>query len=134
VIYQYFRTPSFPFFRWFLPHCSLLLLHFLLQYVLPRLVVRFVLMAPMSGTPLVVHLFLCVLPLSPRCLHAQCVTIKLAQDLQNNLFDNECGEDAHEVIRLTFREFSDYIDRHVTDPSFQTTQFRSAKRILRRRW
>ncbi|KAJ7899830.1 manganese peroxidase [Mycena leptocephala] len=35
---------------------------------------------------------------------ACCPFIPLAQDLQNNLFDNECGEDAHEVIRLTFHD------------------------------
>lgn len=28
---------------------------------------------------------------------------QLAQDLQTNVFQNQCGEDAHEVIRLIFR-------------------------------
>ncbi|KAJ7459245.1 hypothetical protein FB451DRAFT_570993 [Mycena latifolia] len=34
---------------------------------------------------------------------ACCPFIPLAKDLQANLFDNQCGEDAREVIRLTFR-------------------------------
>ncbi|KAJ7064047.1 manganese peroxidase [Mycena amicta] len=33
-----------------------------------------------------------------------CPFIPLAKDLQETLFDNECGEDAHEVIRLTFHD------------------------------
>lgn len=33
--------------------------------------------------------------------------MQLAKDLQENLFDNECGEDAHEVIRLVFRRWFD---------------------------
>ncbi|CAK5282263.1 unnamed protein product [Mycena citricolor] len=33
-----------------------------------------------------------------------CPFVPLAQDLQANLFDNECGENAHEVIRLTFHD------------------------------
>ena len=28
---------------------------------------------------------------------------QLAQDLQETVFQNDCGEDAHEVIRLIFR-------------------------------
>ncbi|KAJ7455092.1 manganese peroxidase [Mycena latifolia] len=35
---------------------------------------------------------------------ACCPFIPLAKDLQANLFQNECGEDAHEVIRLTFHD------------------------------
>ncbi|KAJ7459244.1 manganese peroxidase [Mycena latifolia] len=35
---------------------------------------------------------------------ACCPFIPLAKDLQANLFDNQCGEDAHEVIRLTFHD------------------------------
>nr|BAC06185.1 manganese peroxidase isoform 1 [Phanerochaete sordida] len=35
---------------------------------------------------------------------ACCAFIPLAQDLQANLFQNDCGEDAHEVIRLTFHD------------------------------
>ncbi|KAJ7168940.1 manganese peroxidase [Mycena filopes] len=35
---------------------------------------------------------------------ACCPFIPLAKDLQENLFDNECGEDAHEVIRLVFHD------------------------------
>jgi hypothetical protein len=29
--------------------------------------------------------------------------LQLAKDLQENIFQNECGEDAHEALRLTFR-------------------------------
>ncbi|KAJ7889466.1 manganese peroxidase, partial [Mycena olivaceomarginata] len=35
---------------------------------------------------------------------ACCAFIPLAQDLQENVFQNECGEDAHEVLRLTFHD------------------------------
>ncbi|EIN05773.1 manganese peroxidase [Punctularia strigosozonata HHB-11173 SS5] len=35
---------------------------------------------------------------------ACCAFIPLAQDLQETIFQNECGEDAHEVIRLTFHD------------------------------
>ncbi|GJE90619.1 manganese peroxidase isoform 3 [Phanerochaete sordida] len=35
---------------------------------------------------------------------ACCAFIPLMQDLQQNVFQNECGEDAHEVIRLTFHD------------------------------
>ncbi|KAJ7211306.1 manganese peroxidase [Mycena pura] len=35
---------------------------------------------------------------------ACCPFIPLAKDLQENLFEHECGEDAHEVIRLTFHD------------------------------
>ncbi|GJE85328.1 manganese peroxidase isoform 4 [Phanerochaete sordida] len=35
---------------------------------------------------------------------ACCAFVPLAQDLQANLFQNDCGEDAHEVIRLTFHD------------------------------
>ncbi|EMD37370.1 fungal class II heme-containing peroxidase [Gelatoporia subvermispora B] len=35
---------------------------------------------------------------------ACCAFIPLAQDLQETLFMNDCGEDAHEVIRLTFHD------------------------------
>ncbi|KAJ6615065.1 manganese peroxidase isozyme 2 precursor [Mycena sp. CBHHK59/15] len=35
---------------------------------------------------------------------ACCAFIPLAQDLQENLFQNECGEDAHEALRLVFHD------------------------------
>ncbi|EIN08802.1 manganese peroxidase [Punctularia strigosozonata HHB-11173 SS5] len=35
---------------------------------------------------------------------ACCAFIPLAQDLQETIFQNECGEDAHEVIRLAFHD------------------------------
>ncbi|KAJ7106689.1 substrate-free manganese peroxidase [Mycena epipterygia] len=35
---------------------------------------------------------------------ACCAFIPLAQDLQQNIFQNECGEDAHEALRLTFHD------------------------------
>ncbi|KAJ6576878.1 manganese peroxidase [Mycena vulgaris] len=35
---------------------------------------------------------------------ACCPFIPLTKDLQKNLFQNECGEDAHEAIRLTFHD------------------------------
>nr|P78733.2 RecName: Full=Manganese peroxidase H3; AltName: Full=Peroxidase manganese-dependent H3; Flags: Precursor [Phanerodontia chrysosporium]AAA62243.1 manganese peroxidase isozyme H3 precursor [Phanerodontia chrysosporium] len=35
---------------------------------------------------------------------ACCAFIPLAQDLQETIFQNDCGEDAHEVIRLTFHD------------------------------
>ncbi|KAJ6529822.1 substrate-free manganese peroxidase [Mycena capillaripes] len=35
---------------------------------------------------------------------ACCPFVPLAKDLQENLFENECGEDAHEVIRLVFHD------------------------------
>ncbi|KAJ6554811.1 heme peroxidase [Mycena capillaripes] len=35
---------------------------------------------------------------------ACCAFIPLAQDLQENVFQNECGEDAHEALRLTFHD------------------------------
>ncbi|GJE87952.1 manganese peroxidase [Phanerochaete sordida] len=35
---------------------------------------------------------------------ACCAFIPLAQDLQETIFMNDCGEDAHEVIRLTFHD------------------------------
>ncbi|KIP10306.1 fungal class II heme-containing peroxidase [Phlebiopsis gigantea 11061_1 CR5-6] len=35
---------------------------------------------------------------------ACCAFIPLAQDLQTNVFQSQCGEDAHEVIRLTFHD------------------------------
>ncbi|EIN05778.1 substrate-free manganese peroxidase [Punctularia strigosozonata HHB-11173 SS5] len=35
---------------------------------------------------------------------ACCAFIPLAKDLQETIFQNECGEDAHEVIRLTFHD------------------------------
>nr|P19136.1 RecName: Full=Manganese peroxidase H4; AltName: Full=MP-I; AltName: Full=Peroxidase manganese-dependent H4; Flags: Precursor [Phanerodontia chrysosporium]AAA33746.1 Mn-dependent peroxidase precursor [Phanerodontia chrysosporium] len=35
---------------------------------------------------------------------ACCAFIPLAQDLQETLFQGDCGEDAHEVIRLTFHD------------------------------
>ncbi|TDL25715.1 manganese peroxidase 3 [Rickenella mellea] len=37
---------------------------------------------------------------NPAC----CVFYSLAADLQANLFDKQCGEDAHEVLRLTFHD------------------------------
>ncbi|EMD33907.1 fungal class II heme-containing peroxidase [Gelatoporia subvermispora B] len=36
--------------------------------------------------------------------HACCAFIPLAEDLQKTIFMNDCGEDAHEVIRLTFHD------------------------------
>lgn len=33
-----------------------------------------------------------------------CKFIALRDDLQENLFDNQCGEDVHEVLRLTFHD------------------------------
>ncbi|KIK52427.1 hypothetical protein GYMLUDRAFT_180143 [Collybiopsis luxurians FD-317 M1] len=37
--------------------------------------------------------------------HASCCAfIPLAQDLTENLFENECGETAHEVLRLSFHD------------------------------
>ncbi|EJD02558.1 manganese peroxidase 2 [Fomitiporia mediterranea MF3/22] len=35
---------------------------------------------------------------------ACCVFFALRDDLQNNLFQNECGEEVHEVVRLTFHD------------------------------
>ncbi|KLO16005.1 manganese peroxidase 1 [Schizopora paradoxa] len=35
---------------------------------------------------------------------ACCVFFDLAEELQNNKFDNECSEDAHEALRLTFHD------------------------------
>ncbi|KZS98192.1 manganese peroxidase precursor [Sistotremastrum niveocremeum HHB9708] len=35
---------------------------------------------------------------------ACCVFFALRDDLQENLFDNQCGEDAHEALRLTFHD------------------------------
>ncbi|KIJ46494.1 class II peroxidase [Sphaerobolus stellatus SS14] len=35
---------------------------------------------------------------------ACCPLFALREDLQANLFDNECGEDTHEVVRLTFHD------------------------------
>ncbi|KZT40748.1 manganese peroxidase isozyme 3 [Sistotremastrum suecicum HHB10207 ss-3] len=35
---------------------------------------------------------------------ACCVYFPLAKDLQENLFDNVCGEDVHEVLRLSFHD------------------------------
>ncbi|KAJ7105855.1 manganese peroxidase [Mycena epipterygia] len=35
---------------------------------------------------------------------ACCAFIAVAQDLQENLFQNECGEDSHESLRLTFHD------------------------------
>nr|BAR45980.1 manganese peroxidase isozyme [Phlebiopsis crassa] len=35
---------------------------------------------------------------------ACCAFIPLATDLQDNLFQGDCGEDAHEVVRLTFHD------------------------------
>ncbi|KAJ6628624.1 manganese peroxidase [Mycena sp. CBHHK59/15] len=35
---------------------------------------------------------------------ACCAFIPLAKDLQETIFQNECGEDAHEAIRLTFHD------------------------------
>ncbi|KIJ46873.1 class II peroxidase [Sphaerobolus stellatus SS14] len=35
---------------------------------------------------------------------ACCPFFALRDDLQANLFDNQCGEDAHEVVRLTFHD------------------------------
>ncbi|KAJ6463150.1 manganese peroxidase [Mycena vitilis] len=35
---------------------------------------------------------------------ACCAFIPLAQDLQANIFQNECGEDTHESLRLTFHD------------------------------
>jgi len=35
---------------------------------------------------------------------ACCVFFALRDDLQENLFDNTCGEDTHEVLRLTFHD------------------------------
>ncbi|KAJ7107985.1 manganese peroxidase [Mycena crocata] len=35
---------------------------------------------------------------------ACCAFIPLAQDLQETIFQNECGEDAHEILRLTFHD------------------------------
>ena len=32
----------------------------------------------------------------------------LLDDLQENLFDNECGEDVHESLRLTFHDAIGY--------------------------
>ncbi|KAF7304097.1 Manganese peroxidase [Mycena indigotica] len=46
-----------------------------------------------------------VCPDGTRVGHAECCPfVPLAQDLQKNLFENECGEDAHEVFRLTFHD------------------------------
>nr|AAA33742.1 manganese peroxidase I precursor [Phanerodontia chrysosporium] len=46
-----------------------------------------------------------VCPDGTRVSHAACCAfIPLAQDLQETIFQNECGEDAHEVIRLTFHD------------------------------
>ncbi|KAI5118922.1 hypothetical protein M0805_003746 [Coniferiporia weirii] len=38
--------------------------------------------------------------INPAC----CVFYDLADDLQTNIFDSECGEDAHESLRLTFHD------------------------------
>ncbi|THH04293.1 hypothetical protein EW145_g5632 [Phellinidium pouzarii] len=38
--------------------------------------------------------------INPAC----CVFYDLADDLQENKFDNQCGEDAHEALRLTFHD------------------------------
>ncbi|KZT31359.1 heme peroxidase, partial [Sistotremastrum suecicum HHB10207 ss-3] len=35
---------------------------------------------------------------------ACCAFFSLRDDLQANLFDNECGEDVHEVLRLSFHD------------------------------
>ncbi|KAJ7094788.1 manganese peroxidase [Mycena epipterygia] len=35
---------------------------------------------------------------------ACCAFIAVAQDLQENIFQNECGEDSHEALRLTFHD------------------------------
>ncbi|KAI0053857.1 class II peroxidase [Auriscalpium vulgare] len=35
---------------------------------------------------------------------ACCVLFPIIEDLQANLFDNECGEDVHESLRLTFHD------------------------------
>ncbi|KAL5523463.1 hypothetical protein ACEPAG_7636 [Sanghuangporus baumii] len=35
---------------------------------------------------------------------ACCVFFALRDDLQENLFDSQCGEDVHEVVRLTFHD------------------------------
>ncbi|KAF8581453.1 class II peroxidase [Ramaria rubella] len=35
---------------------------------------------------------------------ACCAFFALRDDLQTNLFDNQCGEDTHEVVRLTFHD------------------------------
>jgi len=45
---------------------------------------------------------------------ACCPLFALRDDLQANLFDNECGEDTHEVVRLTFHDaiaFSESLSR-----------------------
>ncbi|KAJ6628150.1 manganese peroxidase [Mycena sp. CBHHK59/15] len=46
-----------------------------------------------------------VCPDGTRVGHAACCAfIPLAKDLQENIFQNECGEDAHEALRLTFHD------------------------------
>lgn len=38
--------------------------------------------------------------MNPQC----CVFFELADFLQENKFDKQCGEDAHEALRLTFHD------------------------------
>ena len=35
---------------------------------------------------------------------ACCALFPVMEDLQQNLFENECGENAHEALRLTFHD------------------------------
>ena len=35
---------------------------------------------------------------------ACCSLFAVKEDLQNNLFNNECGDEAHEAFRLTFHD------------------------------
>lgn len=36
--------------------------------------------------------------------HQCCAFFPLLDDLQSNLFQNQCGEDVHEALRLTFHD------------------------------
>ena len=35
---------------------------------------------------------------------ACCVLFPILSDIQENLFENECGDNAHEALRLTFHD------------------------------
>ena len=56
------------------------------------------------GTAAVVKRALCPDGVHSTANAACCGLFAVRDDLQNNLFNNECGDEAHEAFRLTFHD------------------------------
>jgi hypothetical protein len=59
---------------------------------------------------------------------ACCVLFPIIEDLQENFFFNECGDGAHQALRISFH---DAIGFSTTDPSFGCALFAFSLSLLR---